>query len=186
MIVRRPGDVAMPTPLPNTGSHAKALAGIAQARELGFTVKVAATMHKDEVDFAPGLNAFLDSLDIDEERRLIRPVAQQGFAQNGQTVTLDTLAPEPTMAVDRIWWHPVAVTDPRMQVTTSPRPLHAAFDIIRDTVATQDAAMREGRRRVFRCARNPIAAAQPSHLGSPVRSVLVQDSCRRLRADLCG
>ncbi len=134
------------------GSHAKALAGIAQARKLGFTVKVAATMHPDEVDFAPALNAFLDSLDIDEQQRLIRPVAHQGAAQNGQNVTLDTLAPEPTMAVDGIWWHPVAVTDPRMQVTTSPLPLNAAFDIIRDTVATQDAATREGRRHVFRCA----------------------------------
>lgn len=134
------------------GSHARALSGLALAKELGFTVRIAATLHEDEADAAVELNALLDRLDVDEEHRIIRPIAQQGFADEGQLVTVDSLEPEPTLTVDGIWWHPVAVTDPAMQVSTSPLPVAAALDTIRDTVAVQDAARKEGRRHVFRCA----------------------------------
>lgn len=86
---------------------------------------------------------------------MVRPVARQGFAEEaggGEQVTVDSLAPEPTVTADGIWWHPVAVTDPVMRVADAPLPLAAALDTIRDTVAVQDAARREGRRHVFRCA----------------------------------
>lgn len=42
------------------GSHARALAGIARARRLGFAVKVAATLYDDEADQAAELNAYFD------------------------------------------------------------------------------------------------------------------------------
>jgi TusA-related sulfurtransferase len=134
------------------GSHAKALAGMALARELGFTLRVAATLQEDEAVSAAALTQLLDSLGVDESHRIIRPVAKQGFALEGQAVTVDSLEPEPTLTVDGIWWHPVAVNDPAMQVATSPLPIAAALDTIRDTLAVQDAARREGRRHVFRCA----------------------------------
>lgn len=133
-------------------SHATALAGIAQARDLGFTVKVAATLYDTEVDTADELNTLLDTMNIPTTDRIIRPVAQQGFAEQGEHVHIDTLQPEPTLTADGVWWHPVAVTDPAMQVATSPLPVSEALDTIRDTLATQDAAQREGRRHVFRCA----------------------------------
>lgn len=133
-------------------SHAAALAGIAQARDLGFTVKVAATLYDSEVDTAADLTTLLDSMNIPTSDRLIRPVAQQGFAEQGEHVHLDTLQPEPTLTADGVWWHPVAVTDAAMRVATSPLPVSEALDTIRDTLATQDAARREGRRHVFRCA----------------------------------
>jgi pyruvate-formate lyase-activating enzyme/TusA-related sulfurtransferase len=133
-------------------SHATALAGIAQARELGFTVKVAATLYDTEVETADELNTLLDTMNIPTTDRIIRPVAQQGFAEQGEHVHIDTLQPEPTLTADGVWWHPVAVTDPAMQVATSPLPVSEALDTIRDTLATQDAAQREGRRHVFRCA----------------------------------
>ena len=134
------------------GTHAKALAGMALARELGFTVRVAATLHDDEAVSAAALTVLLDSLGVDEQHRIIRPVAKQGFALEGQPVTVDSLEPEPTLTVDGVWWHPVAVNDPAMQVATSPLPVGTALDTIRDTLAVQDAARREGRRHVFRCA----------------------------------
>ncbi len=134
------------------GSHAKTLAGIRQARDLGFTVRIAATLYEDEADTAVALHGLLDTLEIDAVDRLIRPVAQQGFAERGQPVTIDTLQPEPTITNDGIWWHPVAVADPAMRVADHPLPLASALDIIRATVAVQDAAQREGRRHVFRCA----------------------------------
>lgn len=132
-------------------SHAKTLAGIAHARDLGFTVRIAATLHDHEADSAANLNALLDTLDIEPANRLIRPVAKQGFAQHGQPVSIDTLQPEPTITADGIWWHPVAVTDPAMRVADHPLPLAPALTTIRDTLAVQDAAHREGRRHVFRC-----------------------------------
>ena len=135
-----------------SGSHAKALAGIALAKQLGFTVKVAATLNDGEEGAATDLARLLDSLGISAQHQLIRPVAKQGFAKFGQEVTVDSLEPEPTLTVDGIWWHPVAVNDPAMRVATSPLPLSEALDTIRDTVAVQDAARREGRRHVFRCA----------------------------------
>jgi hypothetical protein len=91
-------------------------------------------------------------MNIPGSDRIIRPVAQQGFAQQGQHVHIDTLQPEPTLTADGIWWHPVAVTDPTMQVGTSPLPVAEALDVIHNTLATQDAAHREGRRHVFHCA----------------------------------
>lgn len=132
-------------------SHAKTLAGIADARDLGFTVRIAATLHDHEADTAANLNALLDTLDIEPANRLIRPVARQGSAEHGQPVSIDTLQPEPTVTADGIWWHPVAVTDPAMRLADHPLPLAPALATIRDTVAVQDAAHREGRRHVFRC-----------------------------------
>lgn len=134
-----------------SGSHARTLAGIAQARTLGFTVRIAATLHEDEADTAAALHILLDTLGINADDRLIRPVAQQGFADKGLQVSIDSLQPEPTVTNDGIWWHPVAVTDPAMRLADHPLPLAPVFDIIRDTVAVQDAAQREGRH-VFRCA----------------------------------
>ncbi|MGI8522436.1 MAG: radical SAM protein [Nocardioides sp.] len=133
-------------------SHSQTLTGIALARDLGFTVRIAATLHEDEIATAASLQTLLDTLEIDPADRLIRPVAEQGFAEHGQQVSIDTLEPEPTVTVDGIWWHPVAVSDPSMRVADHPRPLAPALDVIRATLDIQDAAHREGRRHVFRCA----------------------------------
>lgn len=133
------------------GSHPRALAGIAHARAQGFTVKVAATLREDETGSAAELHAFLDSIDIPRPDRLIRPVARQGAATAGQPISIDTVYPEPTVTVEGIWWHPVAVTDPGMKVADAPLPLAAALATIRDTLTAQNAASAQGRRHVFRC-----------------------------------
>ncbi len=107
---------------------------------------------EDEADTALSLHTLLDTLGIDAADRLLRPVAKQGYAKHGQAVSIDTLQPEPTITADGIWWHPVAVADPALRVADHPLPLAPAFDTIRDTLAVQDAAHREGRRHVFHCA----------------------------------
>lgn len=116
------------------GSFDRARAGIALARDLGFRVKVAATI--DEADAAE--EAYLhDVLDIDgipREDRLVRRVARQGFADHGVVLTTRTLHPEPTIAVDGSWWHPVAITDPDMQVGSVPLPVVTAFAVISATI----------------------------------------------------
>ena len=132
------------------GSHARALAGIELARELGFRVRVAATLHADELSSADRLHAALDNLGIAADDRLIRPVAAEGFADDGVHVSLETTAPEPTLTADGAWWHPVAVTNPNLRVAESPLPLADVLDIMRDVLSVQVAGASEGRE-VFRC-----------------------------------
>jgi uncharacterized Fe-S cluster-containing radical SAM superfamily protein/TusA-related sulfurtransferase len=133
------------------GSWSKALDGIALARSLGFRVRVAATLFDEDPAGVAALHARLDDAGIAAEDRVIRPVAQEGYADHGIHVSIDTLEPEPTLTADGAWWHPVAVTNPHLRIHDAPLPLAEVFGVVRDTLAVQDAAAREGRE-VFRCA----------------------------------
>ncbi len=133
------------------GSWAKALDGIGLARSLGFRVRVAATLYDEDPVGVAALHERLDTEGIDREDRLIRPVAQEGYADLGVHVSLDSLEPEPTLTVDGAWWHPVAVTNPHLRIADAPLPLSEVFGVVRDAVAVQDAAAASGRE-VFRCA----------------------------------
>jgi uncharacterized Fe-S cluster-containing radical SAM superfamily protein/TusA-related sulfurtransferase len=133
------------------GAWARALDGITMAASLGFRVRVAATLYDEDAAGVEALHRRLDTEGIAREDRLIRPVAQEGFADTGVHVSIDTLEPEPTVTVDGAWWHPVVVTNPHLRIAEKPLPLAEVFGVVRDTVAVQDAAARSGRE-VFRCA----------------------------------
>jgi TusA-related sulfurtransferase/uncharacterized Fe-S cluster-containing radical SAM superfamily protein len=133
------------------GSWAKALDGIGLARSLGFRVRIAATLYDEDPDGVAALHSRLDEEHIATDDRIIRPVAQEGFAETGVHVSIDSLEPEPTVTTDGAWWHPVAVTNPHLRIADSPLPLAEVFGVVRDTIAVQDAAARSGRE-VFRCA----------------------------------
>jgi sulfatase maturation enzyme AslB (radical SAM superfamily) len=133
------------------GSWARALDGIGLARALGFRVRVAATLYEEDPAGVAALHRRLESEGIAQDDRLIRPVAQEGFADTGVHVSIDTLEPEPTITADGAWWHPVAVTNPHMRIADAPLPLAEVFGVVRDTLAVQDAAARSGRE-VFLCA----------------------------------
>jgi organic radical activating enzyme/TusA-related sulfurtransferase len=133
------------------GSWSRALDGITLARSLGFRVRVAATLYDEDPKGVDALHRRLDDAGIAVPDRVIRPVAQEGFADQGVHVSLDTLEPEPTLTADGAWWHPVAVTDPHLRIADAPLPLAEVFGVVRDTLAVQDAAAQSGRE-VFRCA----------------------------------
>ncbi len=133
------------------GSWARALDGIALAHSLGFRVRIAATMYDEDPVGVAALHERLDAEGIAAEDRVIRPVAQEGFADTGLHVSIDTLEPEPTITNDGAWWHPVAVTNPHMRIADAPLPLEEIFGVVRDTLAVHDAAASTGRE-VFRCA----------------------------------
>jgi len=133
------------------GSWQKAVDGIGLARSLGFRVRVAATLYGEDPAGADALHERLDGIGIDRADQVIRPVAQEGFADTGLHVSIDTLEPEPTITADGAWWHPVAVTNPNLRIADSPLPLSEVFEVVRDIVSVQDAAERSGRE-VFRCA----------------------------------
>ena len=132
------------------GSHGRALEGIRLARGLGFTVRVAATYLPADEREVGDLHAVLAEFGIPPEDRLIRPVAHEGHAEAGFPITIEAVEPEPTLAVDGAWWHPVAVTNPHLKIADSPLPLAEVFDVVRDVVAVQETAHAEGRT-VFRC-----------------------------------
>jgi hypothetical protein len=133
------------------GSWQRAMDGIELAQSLGFQVRVAATLYDEDVTGVAALHERLDGMGVAADDRLIRPVAQEGFADQGVHVSIDTLAPEPTITADGAWWHPVAVTNPHLRVSDAPLPLSEVFGVVSDTMAAQSAAERSGRS-VFRCA----------------------------------
>lgn len=133
-----------------TGSHRRALEGIQLARELDFRVRVATTYLPQDASVAGDLHGTLADLGIAEEDRLIRPVAAEGYAEDGVEITLDSVEPEPTLTADGAWWHPVGVTNRHLRVADAPLPLAHVLDVVRDVVAVQAAAGSQGRA-VFRC-----------------------------------
>ncbi|MCV2490824.1 radical SAM protein [Geodermatophilus sp. YIM 151500] len=133
------------------GSWARAVDGIGLAHGLGFRVRVAATMFDEDPAGVAALHARLDAVGIAPEDRVIRPVAQEGFAETGVHVSLDSLAPEPVITADGAWWHPVAVTNPNMRIADAPLPLAEVFGVVRDILDVQGAVAASGRE-VFRCA----------------------------------
>lgn len=133
------------------GSWERAVTGIELARSLGFRVRIAATLFDEDPEGVAALHRRLDDVGIAAEDRVIRPVAQEGFAETGVHVSIDTLEPEPTLTAEGAWWHPVAVTNQHMRIAEAPLPLSEVFGVVRDTLDVQGAAARSGRE-VFRCA----------------------------------
>jgi MoaA/NifB/PqqE/SkfB family radical SAM enzyme len=119
------------------GSFARALWGIRMARRLGYRVKVAATVDPADTADVAALHALLDAEDIEPEDRLVRPVARVGFASWGLQLSAAELAPEPTLAADGAWWHPVAVADPTMKISSSPLPVATVFAVVRAALNAQ-------------------------------------------------
>jgi len=114
------------------GSHAKALAGIHVALDLGFNVRVAATMGSDAGTEEEKLVALFDELGLRDDQRVVRRVARQGVANAGLSVSRASLLPEVCVTADGVWWHPVAAADPAMKVRDSWRPLRATIDEMTD------------------------------------------------------
>lgn len=117
-----------------SGSFARALRGMRLARTLGYRVKVAATIDPADAANEVALHALLDAEHVEPEDRLVRPVARMGFASWGLHLSAAELQPEPTLAADGAWWHPVAVADPAMRVSSSPLPVATVFAVVRATL----------------------------------------------------
>jgi pyruvate-formate lyase-activating enzyme len=133
------------------GSYARAREGIALARSLGFRVRIAATIDAADAQEVASLRELLDTEGVPAEDQVIRRVAREGFADTGVVLTRDDLYPEPTVALDGIWWHPVGITDPELRVTDAPLPIRAAIEEM-ERILQVTAAERDDTRKAFRCA----------------------------------
>ena len=107
----------------------KAVRGIAVARELGFRVRVAATVASDEDERA--LDAYFAREAIAADDRLVRRIALRGLAADGVALVRADLWPEPTITADGVYWHPVGATDDDFFVSSDPLPLARAFEAVR-------------------------------------------------------
>jgi len=132
------------------GSFERALAGIALLRGAGFRVRVAATIDAADAAEEAGLHALLDAEGVPPGDRLVRRVARAGFASWGVRLDLGGLWPEPTLAADGAWWHPVGIADPAMQVASTPLPVLTVLAVIHATL-TDPARDRSAALEAFRC-----------------------------------
>jgi len=114
------------------GSFVRALDGIWLALDLGFRVRVTATLGADVGTAEPELAALFDELGLGEDQRVIRRVARQGAATDGLVVSRASLVPEVCVHSEGVAWHPVAAWDPSMQVAPEGTPLWVATEAIRD------------------------------------------------------
>lgn len=114
------------------GSFDRAIAGIRLAMDLGFRVRIAATLGRDSTDAEKELETLFDDLDLDEDQRVVRRIARQGAANEGLSVSRTSLIPEVCVTAEGVWWHPVAAIDPTMKVRDDWSPLELAIEQIRD------------------------------------------------------
>jgi sulfatase maturation enzyme AslB (radical SAM superfamily) len=112
-----------------TGTWARTREGIQQAREVGFRVRLAATVSSD--DEAREFDKFLDEEKVPEEDRVIRRIALRGLASEGVAVGRTDLMPEVTITAEGVYWHPVGAEDNDLLVTREIFPLFEAFAAVR-------------------------------------------------------
>ena len=60
----------------------------------------------------------------------MRPLARRGYSREGLELDMTNLAPEVTVNVDGVFWHPLS-TDADMQISRSLFPLAASVTRIR-------------------------------------------------------
>jgi uncharacterized radical SAM superfamily Fe-S cluster-containing enzyme len=111
------------------GTWVRTREGIQQARELGYRVRLAATVSTD--DEAKEFRHFLDEEKIAEEDRVIRRIALRGVASEGVAVARTDLVPEVTITAEGVYWHPVGAEDNDLLVTREIFPLSASFAAVR-------------------------------------------------------
>jgi uncharacterized Fe-S cluster-containing radical SAM superfamily protein len=120
-----------------SGSWAKAVSGIRVAQDLGFRVRVAATVADPPPGALRAFHDFLNELGIAPADQLVRPIALEGVASKGVVLTRDSLVPEVTVTAEGVYWHPVAATDDQALVTRQIEPLIPALDEVSRLFAEQ-------------------------------------------------
>jgi hypothetical protein len=131
------------------GTWVRARDGVRIARELGFRVRLAATVSSDEEERS--LHEWLDREGIVPDDRVIRRVALRGFAESGVALSRADLAPEVTVTANGVYWHPVGATDDDFLVTRECSPLAAAIEAVREAHA-RERAHSDALAQIFRCA----------------------------------
>lgn len=105
------------------------MAGVRTALAEGFRVRVAATVTAGETSPTElaAFHRFLDELGVPRDDQVVRPVARRGFADEGVTLSVDSLVPEITVTAAGVYWHPVGADHGDQLVTREIFPLMDAI-----------------------------------------------------------
>jgi hypothetical protein len=110
----------------------RSLDRIRVALDLGFQVRIGATVAGHDRAAKDVLAALFAQLGLDPMQQLVRRIARQGAADDGMVVSRASLIPEICVTADGVWWHPVAVDDPAMKVRDTWNPVDETIEIIRN------------------------------------------------------
>ena len=122
------------------GTWAKTVEGIKLLQAAGFRVRLGTTETPVNSAHLHELCAFHRALGIPDEDHFVRPLAKRGFSREGLELGMHNLAPELTVNLDGIFWHPLS-TDADMQVSKQMFPLSTAVDRVQGQL---DALARTG------------------------------------------
>jgi pyruvate-formate lyase-activating enzyme/predicted phosphodiesterase len=92
------------------GSFERAMSGIAYARELGLSLRVAMTETPQNRGEVEELRELLEGVGVSGEDFAVRPLVRRGFAaEEPSAIEVDdaVLAPELTVTADGVHWHPI-------------------------------------------------------------------------------
>ncbi len=131
------------------GTWQKARAGIAIAREEGFSVRLASTVADAQAE--QEFQAFVEREGIPPQECVLRRVALRGFAEEGTALSRSDLVPEVTLTRGGVYWHPVGATDQDFFVTARSFPLVEAIQAVRAAFA-EERRFATSLASVFRCA----------------------------------
>jgi pyruvate-formate lyase-activating enzyme/diadenosine tetraphosphatase ApaH/serine/threonine PP2A family protein phosphatase len=136
------------------GSWARTIAGIEQAVKLELPVRVALTETPDNRDEIPAVAKLLADLGVPPDAFAVRPLLRRGLSRDGLDIGEDTTAPELTVTVDGLHWHPAGAdiaTSPDMHLAPSGTPLREGKRLVTErflTARLADASMPQP----YRCA----------------------------------
>ena len=110
------------------GAWVKTIEGIRLLQSRGFRVRLSTT---ETPINSPHLDAICEfhraELGIPDEDHFVRPLAKRGYSKEGLELGMDNVAPEITVNVDGVFWHPLS-TDADMMVSKKLFPLGAAVE----------------------------------------------------------
>jgi MoaA/NifB/PqqE/SkfB family radical SAM enzyme len=117
------------------GTWAKTVEGIKLLQEHGFRVRLGTTETPANSPYLDKVCEFHRSLGIPDEDHFIRPLAKRGYSKEGLELGMRNLAPEVTINLDGVFWHPLS-TDADMQVSKKIFPLAVAVGRIQTQLDT--------------------------------------------------
>jgi hypothetical protein len=92
------------------GSFERTMEGIAYARQLGLSLRVAMTETPQNRDEIEQLRELLERVGVSGEAFAVRPLVRRGFAaEEPSAIEVDeaVIAPELTVTADGVHWHPI-------------------------------------------------------------------------------
>jgi MoaA/NifB/PqqE/SkfB family radical SAM enzyme len=104
------------------GTWQKTVDGIRLLQSHGFRVRLSSTETPANSAHLDKICEFHRSLGIPDEDHFIRKLAKRGYSREGLELGMGNLAPEITVNLDGVFWHPLS-TDADMQVSKKMFPL---------------------------------------------------------------